>query len=71
MCMSVLLKYISVHLHVWCPERPEVDVKSSETGVTDSCELPCEYWELKTDPLEDQPVFLTAEPFLQSLECVT
>lgn len=24
-----------------CPKRPEEDIKSPETGVTGSCELPC------------------------------
>lgn len=35
------------------------------TGVTDSCELPCECWELNLDPLEEQPVLLTTKPSLQ------
>ena len=41
--------------------------RSSETGigVTDSCELPCGFWELNPSPLEEQPVLLTAEPSLQ------
>ena len=31
-------------------------VRSSGTGVTDSCELPCGCWELNTYPLEEQPL---------------
>ena len=29
-----------------------------ETGVTDTCELPCGHWELNLCPLEEQPVAL-------------
>ena len=36
--------------------------RSPATGVTDSCELPCGYWELNPGPLEEQPVLLTTEP---------
>ena len=32
---------------------------------TDSCEPPCGCWELNSGPLEEQLVFLTAEPSLQ------
>ena len=39
-------------------------VKSSGTGVTDSCELPCRCWELNLDPLEEQLMLLAAEPSL-------
>jgi hypothetical protein len=34
-------------------------VRSPETGVIDSCELPCGYWELNPGPLEEQVVLLT------------
>jgi hypothetical protein len=44
-----------------------VYVGSLGTGVPDSCELPCGFWELNLDPLEEQPVLLTAEPSLQLL----
>jgi hypothetical protein len=44
-------------------------VRSPETGVTDSCELPCWCWELNLDPLEEQPVLLTTEPSLQPPPC--
>ena len=30
--------------------------RSSGTGVTDCCELPCGCWELNKGPLEEQPV---------------
>ena len=36
-------------------------------GVTDSGELLCGCWESNLDPLEEQPVFLTPEPFLPAL----
>ena len=37
------------------------------TGVTDSCEMPCGCWELNLSLLEEQPMLLIAEPFLQPL----
>ena len=33
--------------------------------LTDSCEPPCGCWELNPAPVEEQPVFLIAELFLQ------
>ena len=41
-------------------------VRSSESRVTDSCELPCGCQELYLGPLEEQPVLLTTEPSLQT-----
>ena len=40
-------------------------VGSPGTEITDSCEPPCECWELKPGPLEERSVLLTAEPSLQ------
>ena len=36
-----------------------------ETGVADSHELPSRCWEFNLGLLEEQPVLLTTEPFLQ------
>jgi hypothetical protein len=33
--------------------------------IPDGCEPSCGYWELNSEPLEEQPVLLTAEPCLQ------
>ena len=33
--------------------------------ITDGCEPPYDCWELNSEPLEEQPVLLTAEPSLQ------
>jgi hypothetical protein len=41
-----------------------VCVRVSNLEVTYSCELPCGSWDLNLGPLEEQPVFLTAEPSL-------
>jgi hypothetical protein len=35
--------------------------------ITDGCEPPCGCWELNSGLLEEQSVFLTAEPSLQPL----
>lgn len=48
------------YLHVCLREG----VRSPETGMTDSYELPCGCWELNPGPLEEQPVVLTTEPSL-------
>ena len=41
-------------------------VRSPGTGITDGCEPPHGCWKLNLGPLEEQPVFLTSEPSLQS-----
>lgn len=41
--------------------RPEEGMGSPETEVTDDCELPYGCWGLNLDPLEEQPVLLTAD----------
>lgn len=51
---------------VWCCWQPEEGVRSPQTGVNDSCEMSCRCWESNQGPPEEHPVFLTAEPFLQS-----
>jgi hypothetical protein len=33
--------------------------------MTDGCEPPCGCWKLNLAPLQEQPVFLTADPSLQ------
>ena len=48
-----------------------VRVKCPGTGVTDSCELPCECWELMPGPPEEQSGLLTAEPSLQPSKFAT
>ena len=39
--------------------------KRTSDLTTDGYEPPCGYWELNSGPLEEQTVFLTAEPSLQ------
>jgi len=41
-----------------------VNVGSTRTGVTDSCELPCGCWDSNSGPLEEQ-VILFISPSLQ------
>jgi hypothetical protein len=36
------------------------------SGITNAGETPCRCFRLNPGPLGEQPVFLTAEPFLQS-----
>lgn len=53
--------YHQYHVHAWCLKRPEDGIRYHETGVTDSCESACGFWELNSGSLEDQLVFLTTE----------
>ena len=62
------------HVRCWCFACMYVCVKegveSPGVKVIDSCELPCGCWELNQDLLEEQPVILTAELFLQALKLI-
>jgi hypothetical protein len=62
-CMpGVLPRCLSpVCVYAWCPGRPEEVATSPRTAFTNICEPPCGRWELNPGPLEEQPVFLTAE----------
>jgi len=42
-----------------------VCVTVSDLRVTDSCELPCGWWELNRGPPEEQSMLLTIDPSLQ------
>lgn len=48
-------------------QNPEKGVTFPETGMTDSCELPCGFWKSNSGPLEEPSVFLVSELSLQSL----
>ena len=41
--------------------------KRASALLTDGYESPCGWWELNSEPLEEQSVLLTAEPSLQAL----
>lgn len=51
--------------YVQCLQRPENGVRSHRTGVTEGCEPPCECWKPNLGLLQAQPVFVTAELYLQ------
>jgi hypothetical protein len=63
MCTRVGLHVCAPHLQ--CLQRPEEGVRSPGAEDTDSCELPCGYWELNLGPRQESPVLLTTEPSLQ------
>lgn len=46
---------------------PEEGIGSYRTIVIDCCGLPCGCWELNPEPLKEQAVLFTAEPFLQPM----
>lgn len=65
MCIGVLSACMSVpRIYAWCLRRPKKDIRSSGTGVINSCESPCQRWELNLSLLEEQCVPLTIEPSL-------
>lgn len=53
--------HVSVSMFAWCPEKPEEDIGYPETGLTNSCELPCGYWKLNSRPFQEQQVLLMIE----------
>lgn len=57
MCIGICL-----HEPAWWPWRPEKDVGSLGTKITDGCKPFCECWELS--PLKKRLVLLTTELFL-------
>jgi hypothetical protein len=48
-----------------CLQRPEEDAGPHGNGATDSCK-PNGFWEPNPGPLQEQQVYLTAEPFLKA-----
>jgi hypothetical protein len=48
-----------------------VPEKRAADPIIDCCEPPCGGWGLSLGPLEEQTVFLTAEPSLQPLVCLS
>lgn len=58
MCGGVLPAYIFMHdMLAWCPQSPEEGPKFPGTGVSDSCKLPCGWWESSPHPQKEQWVF--------------
>jgi hypothetical protein len=51
------------HIYVWYPQRPERNIGSTRTGVTNCCTMGLlEALDLNPGFLQGQPVLLTAEP---------
>lgn len=44
------------HMHARYLRRQEDGIRSSESGVKDGRGPPCEFWELNTGPMEEQPM---------------
>ena len=62
--MMYVLNIMYMNILPTCLSVPGA-LRSSETGVTDNCKPLCMCWELNLGPLEELPVLLTAEPYLQ------
>jgi hypothetical protein len=54
------------HVGAWFQRRPEEGIGHPGTRVTGSPEQPCGCWKFNPGPLEEPPIFLTTEPFLQT-----
>lgn len=58
--------YMSLyHMCASCLQRAEEVIRSLGIRGIDSCEVTCVFWELNSDSLEKQLLFLTTEPSLQ------
>ena len=57
---------LAIWLACWCPQRPEVVVKSPGSEVTGGCELPGMGPGNQTQVLWKRKIFLTVEPSLQT-----
>lgn len=53
-----------------CLRRPDKGFGSLGTGILSGLVLPCGFWESNLSSLEEQPVFLTAEPSVQPLDFI-
>lgn len=68
---SITLKTFLVCALVFCLQGCWCEgVRFPGTVATDSCELPCVFWELTPNPLEEESVLTTAEPSLQPLQLI-
>jgi hypothetical protein len=54
-------------VHGWCPEKSEDGIRYYRTDVIAAYKPSCGFWDLNLDLLEEQPVLLTAKPFLHAL----
>lgn len=52
------------HMYAWNPWRPQKGVRTLEARITNRCQPQCGCL-VSLDPLQEWPVLLTAEPFLQ------
>lgn len=46
------------------PKEARISAKSSGTGLTVGCKLPCGFWKPDLGPLQKYQVLLTVEPLL-------
>lgn len=66
MCMNALACMdVPVPLTCLAPEEAEYGTRTPEIGVTGSCELQCQCWELNPAPQQEHRVLLTTEETLQ------
>lgn len=63
-CLSVCLSFCLCITCVQHPWRPEEGIKSSRTGVSDTCEPSWRHWKSNLGPLEQQMLWTTETSFL-------
>jgi hypothetical protein len=64
-CLFTVLKIYLFYLYEYTIAVFRYTRKVTLGSTTDGSEPPCGCWELNLPPLEEQPVFSTAEPSLQ------
>lgn len=65
-CLSVCMSVC--HMHAWCLQKSEKDVRYRGTTVTDVCKPSCRWWGLNPGSLQKPKILLTTEPALQLYE---
>ena len=66
MCMTVFSMCMYVHHMCACDQRGQKRASDPlKLELQKVCELPCECWKLNLGPVQEQPVLLTTELFLQ------
>jgi len=70
-CCCLWVFWLHIHLFTVCTQCLQTPQEAIRPGVTDCSELPCGYWDSNPGPPVEQPVLLTAEPWLQPLSLLS
>lgn len=57
------------HMHAQCPGRSEAVTRALATVIAVGCQPPCRFWDLSPGPLQEQQMYLPADPSIQHHHC--